>query len=57
VKRFYIFFRGTNNGEIIFADSLKQAKAIFAEKRGVPKNSGYIAGRYVKFICASEGRS
>jgi hypothetical protein len=56
-KRYYIFFRGTNNGEIIFASTMPQAKAAFAAKHGLPANSAYITGRYVKFVRASEVQS
>jgi hypothetical protein len=43
MMRFYIFFRGTNNGELIFAKTMAAAKSIFAAKHGVPASSAHTS--------------
>lgn len=42
--RFWIYFRGTSNGEHVEAENMKSAKWIFAAKYGLNSIS-YIAGR------------
>ena len=42
--RFWIYFRGTNNGEHIEAATMQSAKWIFARKHGLSSLS-YIAGK------------
>jgi hypothetical protein len=48
VKMYWVYFRGTNNGEYITADSLKSAKWIFAIKHNV-NSIAYIGGKAKKF--------
>ncbi len=43
---FWVYFRGTGNGEHIEAANMKSAKVIFAMKHGI-EMSGYIAARKV----------
>jgi hypothetical protein len=45
MKRYWIYFRGTRNGEHITAPTMAAAKAAFAANNGIPSTSGYIAGR------------
>ena len=44
---FWIYFRGTRNGEYIEAENLNSAKWLFAKKNGVNSLS-YIAGSRIK---------
>lgn len=44
---YWIYFRGTRNGEYIEAESMQAAKWIFAYKHGL-KSTGYIAGKRIK---------
>jgi hypothetical protein len=44
---FWIYFRGTNNGEYITADNMLSAKWIFAKKNNLTSLT-YIAGKNVK---------
>jgi hypothetical protein len=46
--RYWIYFRGTSNGEFVEAATLKTAKVIFARKHNLPDNSAYIAGTRFK---------
>lgn len=41
---FWIYFRGTRNGEYVEAASLPAAKRIFAAKHGL-KSLSYVAGK------------
>jgi hypothetical protein len=41
---YWIFFRGTNNGEYIQAENFNSAKWIFALKNGL-KSIAYVTGR------------
>ena len=45
MKRYWVYFRGTNNGMHIVENSVKAAKTIFAFHHGIPANSAYIAAR------------
>jgi len=47
MKRYFVYFVGTNNGETIEADNMKSAKWIFALKNNL-SSIGYICGRNVK---------
>jgi hypothetical protein len=44
---YYIYFRGTRNGETISANNMNSAKWIFAKKHNLVSLS-YIAGKKVK---------
>jgi hypothetical protein len=44
VMKFFIYFRGTNNGEVIEAANMNSAKWIFAAKHGLTSIS-YIAAK------------
>jgi len=44
MKRFWIYFTGTANGQHIVASTMKEAKQIFASINNVPV-TGYISGR------------
>ena len=45
VRRYWIYFRGTSNGEYIEAASMSLAKRLFADRQGISPLSSYIAGR------------
>ena len=44
MKRFWVYFRGTRNGQYIEAESMKAAKLIFAMNNHLTSIT-YIAGR------------
>ena len=44
---FYVYFRGTRNGEYIEAETMQAAKWILAYKHGL-KSISYIAGKRIK---------
>ena len=45
MKRFWVYFRGTTNGEHIEAASMKRAKEMFASHNGLV-SLAYIAARH-----------